>query len=349
MSYIVNLAKGLTNENFNIITGLCSSQNITEHTRFLTFAKREGHINYGIAIINCDIESDYKQAAGLLSDSFSNIEGNKIFINIFLSSNIDDELISYVHNDIDNYNSNFINIKWLVNAEENKFIVEGSQPDDILNLKKLIKDSFDFNNSTSVGISELREQANNIEISLIKCNIPVITYILMALNFVFWIIMYTDFGVKVIDDMSLNKMMVSDGQIYRLFTYMFTHGGIGHFVCNTFTLFIIGTRVERFSGHIKFMILYILSGIAAGCTSYVVEPLGVAVGASGAIFGIIGGMIYLVKRLKHNIGGFDYSVTIVYAIIGIASGFMIANVDNFAHIGGLISGLIISMIIRLDK
>ncbi|MGN1318697.1 MAG: rhomboid family intramembrane serine protease, partial [Lachnospirales bacterium] len=246
-------------------------------------------------------------------------------------------------------NGKTVNIKWLIDTTSESIIVKGSQPDDILGIRQALIESFENDTGHSVDTRSLLKQKEIANEILIKSHIPIVTYILMMLNLVFLIIMYTDFGSSIIEKMWLDKNLVSKGEYYRLFTYMFTHGGIEHFVCNTFTLFIIGTRLEKYSGSIKFLVLYILSGIGAGLVSFLVAPYGVAVGASGAIFGIIGGLIYMIKKIKKNIGGFDYSVAVLYAIIGIFSGFFMTNIDNFAHIGGLIFGLILAVILRLEK
>lgn len=349
MSYIVNLAKSLTDLRFSIIEGMCDSHNITEFSKYLLFGRQEGHIFYGISVINCDSGCDYKTITELIKKSVDGLKSNKIIVNIYLSSSPNDELMEYIQNDIEDYNAEMISLKWLVDTENENIIVKGSQPNDILGIRQAMINAFESDEKISINSYELKQQEKAKDESLVKtakCNA---TYVFMVLNFVFWIIMYTQWGENIVNSMSLDKSMVSEGQVYRLFTYMFTHGGIEHFVCNTFTLFIIGARLEKYSGSFKFSLLYILSGIIAGCTSYLVEPYGVAVGASGAIFGIIGGLIYMIRKIKHNIGGLDYSVAVVFAIIGVFSGFFVPNIDNFAHIGGLISGVILASILRLEK
>lgn len=350
MAYIVNLAQELTNIHFNIVTGLCSSQNITEHTKFMTFSKRQGHIIYGVCVINCDIEEDHKKYKELIAKSFSSIEGKKIFLTVFLSSAPDENLIEYSKNDIYDYSCDFVDIKWVVDISEKNIIVKGEQPSEVLNIREAAAKAFgEEDDSLSVSTGELKMYGAKYDASKMKCARPYVTYILFVINTIFWLIMYTKTGEVIINNMALDKGMAAKGEIYRLFTYMFTHGGFEHYLCNNFSLLIIGTRVEKYAGHIKFSMVYLLSGIAAGCTSFIAIPYGVAVGASGAIFGIVGLLIYLAYKLKHSVGGFDFYLAVVYGIIGTASGFMIANVDNFAHIGGLIGGVILSVLIRADK
>ncbi|MGN1317924.1 MAG: hypothetical protein ACI4VF_02840, partial [Lachnospirales bacterium] len=130
MSYIVNLAKKLTDLDFNVASNMCDSENITEFSRLVTFYKQEGHLFYGVCIINCDNGSDYKNIANVALKGFERIDINKVIINIFLSSKSDDELLKYTHNDVEDYNGKIVNIKWLVDTTNDSIIVKGSQPDD---------------------------------------------------------------------------------------------------------------------------------------------------------------------------------------------------------------------------
>ncbi len=349
MAYIADVAKELTNIHFNIVPGLCSSQNITEFTKFMTFSKRQGHIVYGICVINCNMESDYKKYAEIISKSFKSVEGKKIFLMVFLSSAPDENLIEYSKNDIDDYSADFVEAKWVVDISKNDIVVKGQQPSEILNIRQALVSAFGKNQSFSVNTGELKMYGAEYDASKMKCTKPYITYILFVINTIFWIIMYTKTGEEIIYKMALDKYMVSQGEIYRFFTYMFTHGGLEHYICNNFSLLILGSRVEKYTGHIKFLTIYILSGIIAGCTSFIFTPYGLAVGASGAIFGIVGMLIYLSYKLKHSVGGFDFYIAVIYAIVGAASGFLIPNVDNFAHIGGLIGGIVLSALIKAEK
>lgn len=349
MAYMVNVAQEFANRHFNIVSKLCSSQNITELTKFMTFSKRQGHIVYGISVVNCDMESDYKKYSEFISKSFSAIEGKKIFLTVFLSSAPDEYLIQYSENDIDDYNADFVEAKWIVDISKQDIVVKGEQPTEILNIRQALIAGFGEKQTFSVNTGELRMYGAKYDASKMKCTKPYITYILFVINTIFWLIMYTKTGEEIIYKMALDKQMVAKGEIYRLLTYIFTHGGLEHYLCNNFSLLILGSRVEKYAGHIKFSVIYILSGIIAGCTSFIIIPYGLAVGASGAIFGILGLLIYLAYRLKQSIGGFDFYIAVIYAIVGAASGFMIANVDNFAHIGGLIGGIVLSALIRAER
>lgn len=99
----------------------------------------------------------------------------------------------------------------------------------------------------------------------------------------------------------LKVAVIEDGEYYRLLTAMFMHFGISHLVNNMIVLFALGDNLERALGHIKYLILYLFSGIGANWISMMIgnkDPMVVSAGASGAIFGVIGGLFYAVAVNK---------------------------------------------------
>lgn len=144
---------------------------------------------------------------------------------------------------------------------------------------------------------------------------------------------------------------VVDGlQVYRLFTAMFLHADFDHLVNNMFILLMIGERLERILGAKKYMIVYVCSGLMASIGSLIYyHMIGinvVGVGASGAIFGIVGGIGYLVIRY----GGRGLDITpnrlILFVVISLYGGFRSAGqVDNAAHVVGFLSGIVITMLL----
>ena len=147
---------------------------------------------------------------------------------------------------------------------------------------------------------------------------------------------------------ALYAPFVAEGQYFRLFTSMFLHFGIKHIASNMLALFCLGSVVEQELGEIKYISLYIISGISASAVSCLSAILSgsqtVAAGASGAIFGIIGGLcIIMIKRRGHfrNMNPANVALMAGYSLF---AGFTDVGVDNAAHIGGLIMGLIITAI-----
>jgi rhomboid protease GluP len=132
------------------------------------------------------------------------------------------------------------------------------------------------------------------------------------------------------------------GQWWRLVTSMFLHGGLLHIMFNMFALWQVGRLVERMFGSARFLALYMIAGVCGSLASVLWNPHVNSVGASGAIFGIIGGLLAFIRRPDSGVPG-----TIVKDLRGSLSGFLLFNIaaglvyphtDNAAHIGGLVGG-----------
>lgn len=138
--------------------------------------------------------------------------------------------------------------------------------------------------------------------------------------------------------------LISHGQFYRLLTSMFLHGGIMHIAFNMYALYSLGNLVEQIYGVKKYMIIYFVSGLFASFTSYILSPY-ISVGASGAIFGLMGACLVFGFKEKHRIGKNFFmelaSVVILNVIIGLSQ----TNIDNIAHFGGLFAGVVTALII----
>lgn len=169
--------------------------------------------------------------------------------------------------------------------------------------------------------------------------------ILIAINIIIY--MYCTYAGEVVYNrgcMDAERVLL-DGEYYRFFTSMFMHGGIDHIVSNMIFLAALGEMLERVIGHARFAILYILSGIGGGLFSIANVLLSgnhhTSVGASGAIFGLIGAMLILV--VIHNGRYQDISVgRMIFAIVYMVyDGMRSEGIDNAAHVGGLIFGALI--------
>ena len=137
--------------------------------------------------------------------------------------------------------------------------------------------------------------------------------------------------------------VLKDHEYYRLFTAMFMHFGINHLINNMLVLFVIGDNLERALGHVKYLILYLCCGIGAGWISlYFQEPdvLTVSAGASGAIFGVIGGLLYAVAVNKGRLEDLSTRQLVVMIAFSLYFGFTSVGIDNAAHISGLVLGIL---------
>jgi len=133
-------------------------------------------------------------------------------------------------------------------------------------------------------------------------------------------------------------------ELYRLFSSIFLHAGLIHLVCNMYSLYVIGPQLESFFGKIKYLIIYILSAVIGNLLSMVFLGDGyVSIGASGAIFGLLGALLYFGYHYRIYLSSVIKSQIIPLILLNLLIGFMGAGINNVAHIGGLIGGVLVSM------
>ena len=140
---------------------------------------------------------------------------------------------------------------------------------------------------------------------------------------------------------------------FEVFTSMFLHFGLQHIVDNMLVLFILGDRLEKIVGTWRFLVIYLVSGLCGNTLSLIiqsrsVEPA-VSAGASGAIFGVIGAMLYIVIRNKGRIEAVSAVQLLLMLGVSIFHGLMSLGIDNAAHIGGALSGFVLAVILYHKK
>lgn len=175
---------------------------------------------------------------------------------------------------------------------------------------------------------------------------PYITYIIMGICFIMFLItgMGNDTGVLIEYGANLD-VLVKNGEYYRLLTSMFLHSGLLHLFFNMYALYIIGPQVESFFGKTKYLIIYLLSGISGSLLSVAFNVNTVSVGASGAIFGLFGALLYFGYNYRGYLGNVIKSQILPVVIINLIFGFISTGVDVAGHIGGLIGGIIVSSVL----
>lgn len=138
---------------------------------------------------------------------------------------------------------------------------------------------------------------------------------------------------------------VADGEWWRLLTYMFLHGGAMHLLMNTFALLYIGMYLEPLMGKFRFASAYILTGICAGLLSITMHGFSVGVGASGAIFGMYGVFLSMLttNHIQKTLRKTMLRSILFFVVLNLLYGLQ-GNTDNAAHIGGLLSGMIIGYV-----
>ena len=344
MSFIKNFTEKLLEAEYRPIRNFYDNSNIGENTEHIGFIKQVGSIAYGVVIINADKKYDYQGFYKDVLRFFTQLK-KVIVIGIFVSEKPDSELLDFTYHSIEDYNDSLIDIRWTVDITENKLIVKGEQPDKVNELDRLIKESFGNGEYTvSQNISLLQQKSNEKRKSEIKSKNIYLTLGLIVINGVIELfLLLSGMRNEVIVEGAIYREGIISGQWYRLITYMFIHGGIAHYLGNSLSLYILGSRVEKYYGKVKMLIMYLISGIGAGILSMLFNG-GFAVGASGAIFGLMAGILVYTMIKNRSIEGFDTYFVIIFAIMGIFSGFLFTDVDNWGHIGGFVTGLTASIV-----
>ncbi len=135
---------------------------------------------------------------------------------------------------------------------------------------------------------------------------------------------------------------VEGGQWYRLITSAFLHGGLFHVLFNGYALFLLGTSLERWLGHARFLALWVLGALSGSVLSLLAVPLQPSVGASGAIFALFGAVFVIGRRL-----GLDTRMITILLAVNLGITFLVPGISWTAHIGGLVAGLALGAVFAL--
>lgn len=181
---------------------------------------------------------------------------------------------------------------------------------------------------------------------------PYVTYALLAINILLFIIMVfvSGDGVYGFQTETLVKFggnvksLVLNGEYWRLIASAFLHDGFLHLICNMYALYVLGIQLENFFGKTRFAIIYLFSAITGNLLSLVfADPNVVSIGASGAIFGLFGSLLYFGYYYRVYLGTVLRTQIVPVILINLLFGIVTPGIDNAAHIGGLIGGIFISM------
>lgn len=198
-------------------------------------------------------------------------------------------------------------------------------------LQLFIKITNDINRKNKNDAERVEEifkpKKNIITISLIAINVLIYAYMLLFGQYENMINMFAVYG----------PYIVRYNEYYRLITGIFLHGDILHLLFNCYALFVIGSQIENFMGKTKYLIIYFVSAITGSLLSILLTK-GVSIGASGAIFGLMGSLLYFGYHYRVYLGTVLKSQIIPLIVINLIIGFASSGIDNFAHIGGLIGG-----------
>ncbi|PSL42454.1 membrane associated rhomboid family serine protease [Salsuginibacillus halophilus] len=194
--------------------------------------------------------------------------------------------------------------------------------------------SYDYKEVTTLFI-------RNETFSSFRRNYPVVFTIAVIhlLLFIFMNIPFFPLGDWIYEVGLGVNLFVAQGEYWRLVTPVFMHTDLMHFLFNTFALVLFGPALERMLGKFKFIFGYLAIGILANVATFYLAPLAYAhLGASGAIYGLLGLYLYMILQRKDLIDPGSSQVVIVILGIGLISTFLSTHINVYAHIFGLIAG-----------
>lgn len=205
------------------------------------------------------------------------------------------------------------------------------------------------------NINQKNESKSKIAEKIFSFKKPIVTYSLIFICILVFILMYvlgngsTDNYTLLVFGANVDTL-TKNGDYYRLFTSMFLHIGILHLLCNMYSLYIIGKEVENVFGKVKYLIIYLLSGIVGSILSLAFNHNTICAGASGAIFGLLGALLYFGYYYRTYLGATLTRSIVPVIVLNLIIGFTSSGIDNAAHIGGLVGGILIAMAVGVpDK
>lgn len=173
------------------------------------------------------------------------------------------------------------------------------------------------------------------------------TLSLMAVNIILYAVTAfasrsLDIGIEVLIryGAKVNELIL-EGEVYRLMTSAFLHGDFTHILFNMYALFALGKMVEEAMGTVRFLAIYFVSALGGGLMSFFFTP-NISVGASGAIFGLLGVVLVMALLGRSGVNRRMFPRILLLLGINLFSGFSSSTIDNYGHIGGLLAGILVS-------
>lgn len=225
---------------------------------------------------------------------------------------------------------------------------------DIVEKTNRKEDGLEYFIKVTDNINKNNAKRNKIAEKIFSYKQPIVTYIIMAVCIILFILMELSGGStnsQILLKYGANlDILVKNGEYYRLFTCIFLHIGIMHLICNMYSLYVIGREVESLFGKVKYIIIFILSGIFGSIMSIAFTHNTISAGASGAIFGLLGALLYFGINYRTYLGEAIKRTIIPIIVVNLIISFFAEGIDLAAHIGGLVGGVLVSMMVGIpDK
>ncbi len=253
---------------------------------------------------------------------------------------------------------------WVVDISKKQLVISENQLEDFYGLRGILDKAMDDtyvieepdDSDTNNGYSSERasDEASEGVFGFIRKNYTHVNTIMVTINVIVFIVLSFMGNTENVEFMVEHGAMfmpyvLLDGEFYRLITCMFLHFGVDHLMGNMIALYFLGDNLERAVGKIKYLVIYLVSGLVAGIGSMiyylVIRENVVSAGASGAIFGVVGAILYIVLRNKGKLEDITAFRIIIFIGFCLYSGLTSTSTDNAAHLCGLIAGFLLSVLL----
>jgi len=257
---------------------------------------------------------------------------------------------------------------WIIDTSTNRLIIYENQSSSFRDLKNVIEHLFeepmnkdsnmqgDFSQEYSQGSGQTSAHHDYMKKSrganfgnLTLCN-----SILIGINVIVFLVVQFSGWFGGAEEIKYNGALSwfsvrDDREYYRILSSMFLHSDINHLFNNMLVLLFVGDKLERATGKMKYLFIYFGTGILAGISSMgynmMKDSMVVSIGASGAIFGLVGAMIYILIVNKGHLEDINMRQIALFVIFSLYGGITSVNIDNAAHIGGFLAGIILAVIL----
>lgn len=312
-----------------------NSQNIT-----ITYLKQDNEV-YIVSLIHI-VEGEYvaeEQYQGLL-DQIRQLFFSMEFTQIHLLN-----LICTHHPSSVKQLTNATDVNWIIDLNQKRLVIYENQPAEFFHLREVLEHAImeepqeRDRRGIQLGGYRIFTLFNSI---LVMINV----ILFLMINFTHW------FGgtQEIVMQGALSWRSIRfNKEYYRLITSIFMHADLSHLINNMLVLLFVGDNLERAAGKVRYLFIYFGAGILAGISSIgynmMMNTRAVSIGASGAIFGVVGAMVYILIVNKGKLEDISTRQIALFALFSLYGGITNARVDNIAHIGGFIAGFLLALLL----
>lgn len=353
LQFAKKICAELIADEFTIMPIMGKESLLSEETQMLLLAKNQSPLYYFVSILNpntMEIEQYKEQTAPFLNQMEKHLNdygcSRLVCIHVIPYKKENLHIKEWVSETELLPETAVLQTWWAIDEESGEITVGKGQPTEILNLKKVVKEAVcHTTEETAVNLKQMEQEIRKKTALRVRSTDHKMTMALIMINTLIYAVMVfsgkRELFVHLFADNAF--FVLTDHQYYRMITSMFLHGNITHLGYNCLSLYIFGSRIETYFGKFPYITLYFFSGLG-GSVASIFFTNGFSLGASGAIYGLLGGVLVLSLTRKKTVAGLHYSTILIFIILGIGIGLLSEGVDNYAHIGGLLSGCICALI-----